>query len=210
MPPVSDVFGVGVLVIALGALGLSVVFEAMRLSTVSSKAAIVQRRIQSRERELFDVRRRLETAEAEVQAKRVALENLNTEKTRIAAVIASIQTSKIEMVHEIGEADSGSILFQGELRMSTEGGRSDIRRVVFAREIWDRSNVAHVWADSHEAAMAAIHRAFSARTGIMATRVMRADLARAVEPASMLASEAAPAVPTLRAPATATASTRAA
>lgn len=204
MPPAADVFGVGVLVLALGALGLSVVFEATRLSAVSGKLAIASRRIQSRERELFDHQRRLEAAEAETQAKRATLDNLNTERQRITAVIASIQSSKIEMVHEIGEPDNGTVLFQGDLKISTEGGRSDTRRIVFAREIWDRPNIALVWAESPDAAMAAIHRAFSARTGVQTSRVVRADFLRATEQVPE------PTAPAQRTPAAASASTRAA
>lgn len=181
MPPAADMFGVGVLVLALGALGLSVVFEASRLSAVTGKQAILRRRRQARERELFDLQRRVETADAEAQAKQTTLDNLTTEKTRIAAVIASIQSSKIEMVHEIGEPEGSATLYQGDLRPTSDFGRPG-QRGVFAREIWERPNVAHVWADTPEAAMAAIQRAFNARTGIQSTRVMRAEMVQ-VQPA---------------------------
>ncbi len=174
MPPAIDLFGLMVLVLGLTALGLSVIFEASRLSAVAGRQALVRRRIQGREREKLDQKLRLDGAEAEAVAKQASLDALLAERSRILAATNSLKLSKIEMVHEVGEPDPGTVLFQGDLRCSNETGRAEPRRIVFAREIWERNNVVHVWAETPETAMAAIQRAFSARSGIAAPRVQRA------------------------------------
>ncbi|SMH59403.1 hypothetical protein [Azospirillum agricola] len=179
MPATVDVFGATVLVLGLAALGLSVIFEASRLSASAARKTLVGRRIQAREHEALDLGKRLDGAEAEALARRTTLDGLLSERSRIQAATTALTLSKIEMVHEVGEPAPGAVLFQGNLRANSEGGESSAgrdtpRRVVFAREIWERSNIVHVWAETPEAAMAAVQRAFSARSGITAARMQRA------------------------------------
>lgn len=208
MPPIHDVFGIAVLLLGLTALGLSVIFEASRLSATAGRLAMVRRRLQTRQREKLDTKANLDKHEADVTAKQAKLDAMTAERARIVAATTALKLSKIEMVHEIGEPDSGALLFQGDLRTNPEQGRPDQRRIVFAKEIWERNNVAHVWADNPEAAMAAIQRAFTARSGIIATRLQRIGTARvsgsnetqAAPPATV--PEAAATTPTLRPPAT--------
>lgn len=192
MPPTIDVFGVAVLVLGLTALGLSVIFEASRLSATAGKQALVRRRLQARERERIEVRMRLESMEAEAAAKQTVLDGLMAERSRIIAATTSLKLSKVEMVHEVGEPEPGLALFHADLRSDTAAGRGEPRRIVFARPIWERSNVAHVWAETPESAMAAVQRAFNARSGIVATRIQRAAAPQRPE---------RPAEPTAEAPA---------
>lgn len=203
MPPTIDVFGVSVLVLGLTALGLSVIFEASRLSATAGKQALVRRRLQARERERIDVRMRLESTEAERAAKQTALDGLLAERSRILAATTSLKLSKVEMVHEIGEPEPGLALFHADLRSDAVAGRSEPRRIVFARPIWERGNVAHVWAETPESAMAAVQRAFNARSGIVATRMQRAAPQRPERPAepgtaASTAGERSPERPALR------------
>ncbi len=208
MPPIQDVFGIAVLLLGLTALGLSVIFEASRLSATAGRLAMVRRRLQARQREKLEMKTNLEKHEAEVIAKQAKLDAMTAERARIIAATTALKLSKIEMVHEIGEPDSGALLFQGELRPNPEQGRPDQRRIVFAKEIWERNNVAHVWADSPETAMAAIQRAFTSRSGIIATRLQRIGVARGAgtsdpQAATAPAPDAPAASPGLRPPATA-------
>ncbi len=178
MPPVIDVFGIAVLVLGLTALGLSVLFEASRLSTAAGKQALVRRRMQARERERLDLKIRLDGAQSEATAKQQTLDNLLAERSRLQSATSSLKLSKVEMVHEVGEPEPGAHLYQADLRTDTSPVRGEPRRIVFANAIWERNNIAHVWAESPEAAMAAVQRAFHARTGITVTRMQRAALAR--------------------------------
>jgi hypothetical protein len=210
MPPTQDVFGMAVLLLGLTALGLSVIFEASRLSAVAGRQALLRRRAQSRQREKLELKLRLDSGEAEIAAKQMKLDAMMAERSRIIAATTALKLSKIEMVHEIGEPESGMALFQGDLRTTPEQSRADQRRIVFAKEIWERSNIAHVWAETPESAMAAIQRAFTARSGIVASRLQRAALPKIAGPTSDSGPVAAPtppaatpATPVLRAPATA-------
>jgi len=175
MPSAIDVFGGAVLVLGLTALGLSVIFEATRLSATAGRQALVRRRIQSREREKLDQKRAVDEALTEEAAKQATLDGLLTERSRLLGATNSLKMSKIEMVHEVGDPVPGAVLYQADLRSGGgDPARPEQRRIVFAREIWDRSNIAHVWAETPEAAMAALQRAFNAKSGIVATRVQRA------------------------------------
>ncbi len=207
MPPTQDVFGMAVLLLGLTSLGLSVIFEASRLSAAAGRQALLRRRAQSRQREKLDLKIKLDGVETETTAKQGKLDAMMAERSRIIAATTALKQSKIEMVHEIGEPESGALLFQGDLRMNPEQSRAEQRRIVFAKEIWERNNVAHVWADTPEAAMAAIQRAFTARSGIVATRLQRTAMLRVAGPTEAAAPtapppEAAPVGPTLRPPAT--------
>ncbi|WP_211100284.1 hypothetical protein [Azospirillum cavernae] len=209
MPPTQDVFGMAVLLLGLSALGLSVIFEASRLSAAAGRLALIRRRAQSRQREKLELKIRLDSGETEAAAKQVKLDAMMAERSRIIAATAALKLSKIEMVHEIGEPDSGMTLFQADLRTIPEQGRADQRRIVFAKEIWERNNIAHVWAETPESAMAAIQRAFTTRSGIVASRLQRAVQPKIAGPTSdsTVAASAPPATtpttPVLRAPATA-------
>lgn len=172
----ADVFAVGVLVLALGALGLSVAFEASRLSALTGRLALLKRRLQARDRELFDLKRRVSSAETELQTKQAGLDSLTAERSRLTAAIASIRSSKVEMVHELGDPDGFNMLYQVDLRTAPGFARIDQRRIVFAREIWERTNIALVWADSAEAAMTIARRAFNERSGVQPLNVRKADM----------------------------------
>jgi hypothetical protein len=200
-----------VLLLGLTALGLSVIFEASRLSAAAGRQALLRRRAQSRQREKLELKLRLDSGETETAAKQMKLDAMMAERSRIIAATAALKLSKIELVHEIGEPESGMTLFQGDLRTMPGQGHADQRRIVFAKEIWERSNVAHVWAETPESAMAAIQRAFTARSGIVASRLQRAALPKIAGSATSDNSPvavpplpaAAPVTPVLRAPATA-------
>lgn len=176
MPAAIDIFGSAVLVLGLTALGLSVIFEASRLSATTGKQALLRRRLQAREREKLDQKLRLDEALGEEAKKQATLDALLTERSRVLAATNALKLSKIEMVHEIGDPEPGTVLYQADLRLGGAGDGRGPGRIVFAREIWERANIAHVWAETPEAAMAAIQRAFNARSGVVAARVQRAAL----------------------------------
>ncbi|CAO3374093.1 hypothetical protein [Azospirillum argentinense] len=165
-----DSFALAVLVLCVGALGLAVVYEASRLTTTGSRRALVRRKLEAQAAELADLGRRIEDAQAESAAKQEALDRLTAERGRLASLIASVKASKIALVHEIGDAQNGAQRYESELRTVPDFARLDPRRLLFARAIWDRRNIARVWADTPDAAAAMLQRAFSTRNGVLSSR----------------------------------------
>ncbi|AWJ84964.1 hypothetical protein TSH58p_16415 [Azospirillum sp. TSH58] len=165
-----DTFALAVLVLCVGALGLSVVYEASRLTASGSRKALVRRKLEAQAADLAALDRRIEDARAESAARQEALDRLTAERGRLTGLIASVKASKIALVHEIGDAQSGAQRYESELRTVPDFARLDPRRMLFARAIWDRRNIARVWADTPDAAAAMLQRAFSARNGVLSSR----------------------------------------
>ena len=165
-----DTFALALLVLCLGALGLSVVYEASRLTATSSRKALVRRKLEAQAADLADLERQIEDAQAESAARQEAVDRLTAERGRLTGLIASVKASKIALVHEIGDAQSGTQRYECELRTTPDFTRLDPRRMLFARAIWDRRNIARVWADTQDAAAAMLQRAFSTRNGVLSSR----------------------------------------
>ncbi|WP_188259450.1 hypothetical protein [Azospirillum tabaci] len=165
-----DIFVLAVLVLCVGALGLSVVYEASRLTTTASRKALVRRKLDAQAVDLAALGRRIEDAQAESAVRQEALDRLTAERGRLTGLIASVKASKIALVHEVGDAQSGAQRYESELRTVPEFARLDPRRMLFARAIWERRNIARVWADTPDAAAAMLQRAFSTRNGVLFSR----------------------------------------
>lgn len=166
-----DTFALAVLVLCIGALGLSVVYEASRLTATSSRRALVRRKLEAQAADLAALSRQIENAQAESDARQEAIDRLTAERGRLTGLIASVKASKVALVHEIGDAQSGAQRYESELRTIPDFARLDPRRMLFARAIWDRRNIARVWADTPEAAAAMLQRAFGTRNGVLSSRL---------------------------------------
>lgn len=165
-----DTFALAVLVLCVGALGLAVVYEASRLTAAGSRKALLRRKLEAQAADLADLGHRIEAVQSESAARQEALDRLTAERGRLTGLIASVKASKIALVHEIGDAQSGAQRYESELRTVPNFARLDPRRMLFARAIWDRRNIARVWADTPDAAAAMLQRAFSARNGVLSSR----------------------------------------
>lgn len=172
-----DVFALCVLALGLGALGLSVVYEGTRITAMSGRTAMARRKRLARAEELKALRGRIADTDSRADAQQAALDRLLAERGRLSGLIKSVQASKVALIHEIGEPDNGVTLYDCDLRTVPDFNCMDTRRLLFAREIWDRRNVAHVWAETPDAAMAAVQRAFNLRSGLLPGRLQRADTA---------------------------------
>ncbi|MCW2236560.1 hypothetical protein [Azospirillum canadense] len=168
-----DVFALSVLALGLGALGLSVVYEGTRITAASGRTALTRRRIQAKADELKELNARIEDTKSRTDLQQATLDRLIADRARLTGMIRSLKASKVEMIHELGELDGPALLFECDLRTAPDFNRLDQRRMVFAREIWDRRNIAHVWADTPDAAMAAVQRAFNLRSGLLPGRLQR-------------------------------------
>jgi len=165
-----DTFAFAVLVLCVGALGLAIVYEASRMTATSSRKALVRRKLDALTADLATLGRQIEDAQAESAARQESIDRLTAERGRLASLLASVKASKIALVHEIGDAQSGAQRYESELRTVPDFARLDPRRMMFARAIWERRNIARVWADTPDAAAAMLERAFSARNGVLSSR----------------------------------------
>lgn len=165
-----DTFAFAVLVLCVGALGLSVIYEASRLTATSSRKALARRKLEAQAADLAALSRQIDDAQAESAARQEAIDRLTAERGRLTGLIASVKASKVVLVHEIGDAQSGAQRYESELRTVPEFARLDPRRLLFARAIWDRRNIARVWADTPDAAAAMLQRAFGTRNGVLSSR----------------------------------------
>ncbi|GAA4251895.1 hypothetical protein GBZ26_19715 [Azospirillum formosense] len=165
-----DIFALAVLILCVGALGLSIVYEASRLTATSSRKALARRRLEVQTADLANLGRQIEDAQAESAVRQESIDRLTAERGRLTGLIASVKASKIALVHEIGDAQSGARRYESELHTVPEFARLDPRRMLFARAIWERRNIARVWADTPDAAAAMLQRAFSTRNGVLSSR----------------------------------------
>lgn len=174
-----DVFALSVLALGVGALGLSVVYEGTRITAMSGRAALTRRRIQAKADELKALNARIEDTRSRTDLQQATLDRATAERARLTGLIRSLKAAKVEMIHELGEPDGPALRFECDLRTAPDFNRIDQRRMLFAREIWERRNIAHVWADTPDAAMAAVQRAFNLRSGLLPGRLQRSDPAAA-------------------------------
>lgn len=162
-----------------GALLVMVVTEVSRLGVVAARRALARSRIDTLRNELDQARAQTAETEAAIEEGQARLGMLVAERERLAGLTRSVQADRVELVHEIGMPDGGPAPFRCLLRTAPDFARIDPRHVVFAREIWQRRNVAHIWADTPEAAYALLQRSFPARSGVLPGGIERAaDVAR--------------------------------
>lgn len=179
--PTDDLVQQTALALAAAALGLPILLQAARIGLAGFARLRLRWRLRAGNAAVETVCRRAADVAARADAQQAALDRLLAEQKQIGRFIASVEQSRIEMVHEIGEPAGNAVLFTCELhRMpelpNAEFGRAGGSRSVFARPVWERRNVAHIWAETPEEAMDAVHRAFDARTGIVPTRLRRAEV----------------------------------
>ncbi|HEY0838064.1 MAG TPA: hypothetical protein VGE72_29400 [Azospirillum sp.] len=182
MIPTLDIFALALIILSAAALGLIIVVEASRISVLTGRQSLLRKRLADHRKELSLLRDRVDEVEEAVRRRHDQRSELDAQRARVASLAASIQADKIEMVHDLGGPEPGRVLFQCVLRTAPDFGRVEQRHVIFARDIWQRKNVAHVWAESPDAAHAALQRAFHPRSGVLPTRIERFTDERA-EPA---------------------------
>lgn len=170
-----DVFALGLVVVCATGLGFTIVVESVKLLAVSGRASQIGGKVESRKAALEELRRQLGVAEDGETRRQTELARLANDRARVEGLIKSFQADKLEMVHELGQPDGGNALYICELKTTPDFNRLDSRRLIFAREIWQHRNVAHVWAESADAALGHVQRAFHGRAGVVPGRILATD-----------------------------------
>lgn len=181
-----ELFALGLVVVCATGLGFTIVVESVKLLAISGRATQIGSKVESRKAALEELRRQLAAAEEAETRRQAELSRLANDRARVEGLIKSFQADKLEMVHELGQPDGTNALFICELKTTPDFNRIDSRRLIFAREIWQHRNVAHVWAESADAALGHVQRAFHGRSGVVAGRIQPTETA-AAEPAGTAA-----------------------
>jgi len=162
-----------IVLLGIGGLGAMVVLEVSRLGVLKARRLRAQKRAEMIATELEQTRRRMADIEARIQHGQTRLTTLAAERERLVALARTVQADKVELVHEIGAPVATATLFRSTLRTTPDFARIDPRQVIGAPVLWQRKNVAHVWAETPEAAHAILHRTFGARSGVLPTGIER-------------------------------------
>ncbi len=182
----AETFATVLLVLSAGALGVTILIEGSRLSVANGRRQVLKGRIARREKELQALAEKAAALEEKAGKEIERFNALNAEKARIMAVIKSMQADRIEMVHEFGDPTRGISGFVCPLTTSQSFNRIEQRHVMFAREIWRHRNIAVVWADTTDQAVAVVNRAFAERSGILPGRLSVRDAGKPEKPPGVL------------------------
>jgi hypothetical protein len=177
----AEFLGMLLLVTSLAALGLSIVVDVGQVSTEKARESLLQRQHDKRRSALSEWRQKTERKRADLTALQARQTEFAARKHKTLNEIKALELTKVELVHEIGDEDDGAG-FWSQLHVMPHFQEIDRREVVFARQIWDYRNVAHIWAPSQEHAQALLSTAFTARNGVQPS--MMVPLALAPEPGS--------------------------
>lgn len=177
----ETVFAVLLVLLGIGALGGMVVMEVSRLGLLSARRALVQKRTEALEKEAERARASAEQFNTAIERGQAQVTKLAAETQRLTALLRSMEVDRVEVVHDLGAPDGRPAPFRCVLRTAPDFARIDQRQVVFSRDIWQRKNVAHIWADAPELAHALLLRTFPARTGVLAGAIERMTAERTTD-----------------------------
>lgn len=167
-----EMFALGLLVVCALGLGVSVVMEAAKLIIANSRRTQLQSRLESRNATVQTLQRQAEAQDREIMRRQSDLDRLINDRARVEGLIKIFQAEKVELIHEIGVPEGTNALFVCDLKTTSDFSRIDARRLVFSREIWRHRNVAHVWSDGIDTAIAHAQRAFNGRSGVIPGRML--------------------------------------
>lgn len=169
----DTVFAVLLVLLGVGALGGMVVMEVSRLGVLSARRSLAQKRTDALRAEAEAARTRTTQIESSIDRGKAELTRLAAECQRLASLTRSVEADQVELVHELGAPEGAPAQYRCVLRTVPDFARIDPRHIVFAREIWSRKNVAHVWAETPELAHALLQRAFPNRSGVLPGAIER-------------------------------------
>jgi hypothetical protein len=169
----ETIFAVLLVLLGTGALGGMVVMEVSRLGVLSARRALAAKRIESMRTEAELARTRTAQLETAIERGQAQLVTMAAECQRLASVARTVAADQIELVHELGVPDGAPAPYRCVLRTVPDFARIEPRNVVFAREIWQRKNIAYVWAETPELAHGLLQRAFPTRSGVLPGAIER-------------------------------------
>lgn len=161
-----ETFSLVLIVLCVAALGVGIIVEASKFAVLRSRRSMVQSRLERRRKDLDEAVGRAEAKEDEADKLQDKLESLNADRQKTLSLIKTVSAERIEMVHELGSPDQAAAAYEAPLTPSADFNRIEERRIMFHRDIWKKRNSALVWADTPEAAAAALERVFSQRSAV--------------------------------------------
>lgn len=162
----AEFFALILIVLCVAALGFGVIIEASKYVMLRSRHTVTASRLERRKLELDDAVKRAEEKEAEAEKLQKKLDVINADRQKTLSLIKTVAADKIEMVHELGQPDRSVAVYEAPLTPAADFNRIEDRRVMFHRDVWKRRNSALIWADTGEAAEAALARVFTPRSSI--------------------------------------------
>ena len=178
----AEFLGMLLLVTSLAALGLSIVVDVGQVSTEKARESLLQRQHDKRRAALAEWRQKTERKRADLTALQARQTEYAARKHKAQTEIRALEFTKVELVHELGDEETGAAGFWAQLAVLPNFPEIDRREVIFSRQIWEYRNVAHVWAPTADLAQALLASAFAARNGVHPS--MMVPLAMAPEPGS--------------------------
>lgn len=169
----NALFAVLLVLLGVGGLGGMVVMGVSRLGVLAARRALVQNRIGTLHAATQRAQTRTAELETTIERGQARLAHLAAEAQRLASLTRTVEGERVEMVHDLGTPDGLPAPFRCVLRTVPDFARIDPRHVVFSRDVWQRKNVAHLWADSADQAQAMLLRAFPARSGVLPGAIER-------------------------------------
>ncbi|WP_051340741.1 hypothetical protein [Azospirillum halopraeferens] len=163
-----EMFATGLAVISAAALGVSLILTTVRTASQARRLSALRQVVQARTDEIEAMRRRIAGVERLTRTRQGECGELETRRVRTDAATRAAAADKIELVHELGAVHPGYERYRCDLRTAPDFARVETRRLVFAREIWERRNVAIVRAPDAESAMITLNRVFPPASGVLA------------------------------------------
>ncbi len=167
------IFVVLLALLGAGGLGGMMAVEVSRLGVLSARRSLVQKRTTTLRAETEQARARTVRLETAIERGQAHLAALAAECLRLTSLARTVEADRVEVVHDLGTPDGRPAPYRCVLRTVPDFARIDPRHVVLPHKIWQRKNVAHVWAETPELAYTLLQRAFPARSGVLPGAIER-------------------------------------
>ncbi len=167
------IFAVLLALLGAGALGGMMVMEVSRLGMLSARRSLAQKRTAALRAETEQARARTAHLETAIERGQAHVTALAAECLRLTSLARTVEADRVEVVHDLGAPDGRPAPYRCVLRTGPDFARIDPRHVVFSHRIWQRKNIAHIWAETPELALALLQRAFPARSGVLPGAIER-------------------------------------
>ena len=175
----AEFLGMLLLVTSAAALGLSIVIDVGQITSEKARQAMMMRQHDRKKSALGEWTRKMAERQEELAAFQARCNECNGRRQKALADIKALELTKVEFVHELGDGEE-AIGFWVRLTVQDEFPSIERRAVIFARQIWNYPNVAHVRASSADQAAAMARVAFSAKNGVLPSMIL--PLAQAPNP----------------------------
>lgn len=162
----AEFLGMLLLVTSAAALGLSIVIDVGQISAEKARETMMQRLHDKKTNALAEWKRKTDQKQSDLTALRARLTEYTGRRQKAVSEMKALEFTKVELVHELGDGD-GTSVFWSQLTVQENFGTIERRDVIFARQIWDYRNVAHIWTPGTDLATALVRTSFTAKNGVL-------------------------------------------